>query len=75
MTRIDLPGGWYLVMDQEPTSPHYREWFLSTPDRGPSPHEEGVWVAKFWDGPESGATDAIAFALSLGVKPDSGPAT
>lgn len=53
MRRIDLPGGWYLVMCDEPDSKHYRDWFLSTPDRRSGRHEEGVWVAKFWDGPES----------------------
>jgi hypothetical protein len=61
--RIDLPGGWYLVRDDDSNSPHFKEWFLSTPD-GPR-HREGCWVAKFWDGPQAGQDDAAAFAASI----------
>lgn len=62
--RIDLPGGWYLIRDDDPGSaehrnPHHLCWFLSEP--------EGIWVAKFWDGPEAGGGDCAAFARSLGV--------
>lgn len=60
-TRIDLPGGWYLVMDTDKNN-YYREWFLSRPD--------DVWVAKFWEGPFAGRADVIAFAQSLGVSVD-----
>jgi hypothetical protein len=55
--RIDLPGGWYLVRDDEPNSKTAGEWFLSEPD--------GVWVAHFWDGRQAGEDDARAFAISL----------
>lgn len=64
--RIDLPGGWYLVMCDDPSSAHNECWFLSTPDDGGVP--SGVWVAKFWDGPQAGRSDAIAFAASIGVE-------
>ena len=57
--RVDLPGGWYLVRDDEKGSLHYRDWFLSSPD--PS----GIWVAKFWDGPTAGKSDVRNFALSV----------
>lgn len=60
--RLDLPGGWYLVRDDDPEGGHYQEWFLSEPG--------GVWVAKFWDGPEAGEGDSRAFAKSLGVQVD-----
>jgi hypothetical protein len=60
MKRIDLPGGWSLVKCTDRDSMHDRDWFLAD--------TEGMWVAKFWDGPGTGKRDCIAFAKSLGVK-------
>lgn len=64
--RIDLPGGWYLIRDDEECI-HEGCWFLSRPDDNHG-GTEGVWVAKFWDGPDTGECDAKDFAQSLGVK-------
>lgn len=59
--KINLPGGWYLVRDDE-KGPHHLCWFLSNP--------EGIWVANFWDGPTAGEYDVLAFVASLkGVLP------
>ena len=71
LNRIDLPGGWYLVRCLESDSKHYNDWFLSTPDGyATQGYDAGgsIWVAKFWDGPQAGLDDSIAFARSLGVK-------
>jgi hypothetical protein len=49
---------------------HKDDWFLSTPDGDPTQGYDvsgGIWVAKFWDDPQAGLDDAIAFAKSLGV--------
>lgn len=58
---LHLPGGWSLVRDEDVTSVHHGEWFLSDP--------EGIWVAKFWDGPQAGEEDCRDFAKALGALP------
>ena len=64
---IPLRGGWALMRDDDEgtgtkPNPHYQDWFLSGP---PTDIGEGIWVAKFWDGPEAGEKDAIAFAYAI----------
>jgi len=49
--------GWAFVRCTDESSAHFGEWFLEDPQK--------VWVAKFWDGPQSGEDDCHAFADAL----------
>lgn len=56
-TRIELFPGWAFVRCEDEKSPHNGDWFLEDPDK--------AWVARFWDGPQSGEDDCRAFADAL----------
>lgn len=59
--RINLPGDWYMIRNDDAESPYHLDWFLSNP--------EGIWVARFWDGSETGESDCREFFKALyGIK-------
>lgn len=49
--RLDLPGNYYLISD------YNGEWYIAEPT--------GIWIGKFWDGPQASAEDAALFAKAM----------